>query len=173
MGCSKKDSCICEILRAVKDIQDAAVEECVCPTNCLLEPLGGLGANNNHYYDTRVIVLKTADGSPFHAFYKSITPPAAGAGTTGSTPCVSIYFRVEEVYDNCCALLRVLEPTGSDTQPVNLVCDLVDKCCIALNKTCDVVDFNLTNDCITVDLSCFCAVQCIKDTYVGACIEED
>jgi Spore coat protein Z len=171
MGCSKKDGCICEILRAVKDIQDAAVEECVCPTNCLLEPLGGLGANNNPY-DTRVIVLKTADGSPFHAFYKSITPVPVDAEASASSPCVSIYFRVEEVYDNCCALLRVLEPIRANGSPVNLVCDIVDKCGIALNKTCEVVDFRLTNDCITVDLSCFCAVQCIKDTYVGACVEE-
>ena len=40
MGCGRKDdqhkekNCICEVVRAIKDIQDAAEDICDCPANC-------------------------------------------------------------------------------------------------------------------------------------------
>lgn len=174
MGCGKKDdfksqsqSCVCEVVRAIKDIQDNAIaEECECPSNCFLEPLGAISPGKHKKRkspDTRVFVLKTADGSPFHAFFTNRSDCA----------CVSIFFRVEDVFDNCCAVLRVLEPVseceGQNGRPHYETVDIVDDCCIDLKKVCKVDDFRSTDDCITVDLSCFCAVQCITDIDLNVC----
>ncbi|WP_264736923.1 CotY/CotZ family spore coat protein [Cytobacillus firmus] len=165
MGCGKKDDfkgngCVCEVVRAIKDIQDNAEDVCECPSNCFLEPLGVIspsGRKRNKRADTRVFTLKTADGSPFHAFF-----------TGNECACVSIFFRVEEVFDNCCAVLRVLEPVNRRPGPDKTV-NLADDCCIDLKKVCEVDDFRSTNDCVTVDLNCFCAVQCIADVDLDIC----
>ncbi|MFL6561250.1 MAG: CotY/CotZ family spore coat protein [Bacillus sp. (in: firmicutes)] len=169
MGCGNNDhdfhkgNCVCEVVRAIKDIQDNAVEADECPecSSCFNEPLGTLvSPARRDPVDTRVFVLSTADGSPFHAFF-----------STENNACVSIYFRVEDVFDNCCATLRVLVPgrrEGGTFTPVNLVSG-GDKCCIDLDKVCQVERFRASNDCITVDLRCFCAVQCIADVNLGIC----
>lgn len=150
--------CICEVVRAIKDIQDTVIEEeCECPKNCFLEPLGSLvSPATTPPADTRVFILKTADGSPFHAFFKS-----------HDCACVSIFFRVEDIFDNCCATLRVLRPTKKNTDDVTL--DLVKGTGIDLSAFCNLGGFEATDDCITVDLNCFCAIQCITDTYLGIC----
>jgi hypothetical protein len=169
MGCGRNsdsrgnNSCVCEVVRAIKDIQDTAVldDECVDCPSCFLEPLGSLvSPARRDRADTRVFVLKNADGSPFHAFF---------SGETNA--CVSIFFRVEDVFDNCCATLRVLVPgrrDGGNFVPVNLVAG-GDRCCINLERVCQVERFRASNDCITVDLKCFCAIQCIADVDLGLC----
>ncbi|WP_445486713.1 CotY/CotZ family spore coat protein [Niallia sp. 03133] len=164
MGCGKKDdihgtsSCVCEVVRAIKDIQDNAEDNCECEANCFSEPLGSIvSPARREKADTRVFVLKTADGSPFHAFFRG-----------DDCACVSIFFRVEDVFDNCCAVLRVLAPvkrTSSGQETLNIVED----CCIDLKKVCAVDAFRRTSDCITVDLKCFCAVQCIADVDLDIC----
>jgi len=165
MGCGKnkefhEENCVCQVVRAIKDLQDQAVaEECQPCTSCFNEPLGSLVSPTQETPDTRVFVLKTKDGSPFHAFFN-----------TDVNTCVSIYFRVEEVFDNCCATLRVLVPGkmhGGKFSPVKLVSE--DSCCINLGAHCDVNAFLPSNDCVTVDLSCFCAIQCIADVFLGIC----
>jgi hypothetical protein len=169
MGCGRNsdsrssNGCVCDVVRAIKNIQDNAVldDECVDCPSCFLEPLGSLvSPARKDRADTRVFVLKNADGSPFHAFFNG----AANA-------CVSIFFRVEDVFDNCCATLRVLIPgqkDGRDFVPINLVAG-GDKCCINLEKVCQVNAFRASNDCITVDLNCFCAIQCVCDVDLGLC----
>ncbi|WP_310365674.1 CotY/CotZ family spore coat protein [Neobacillus drentensis] len=169
MGCGNNNhdfrngNCVCDVVRAIKDIQDNAVEEDECPEcfSCSAMPLGSLVSPvRRDPVDTRVFVLSTADGSPFHAFFSN-----------ENNACVSIYFRVEDVFDNCCATLRVLVPgrrEGGTFCPVNLVSG-GDKCCINLDKVCQVERFRASNDCITVDLNCFCAVQCIADVNLGIC----
>ena len=160
MGCGKSHhdmgsgNCVCQVVRAINDLQQAvAAEECQPCTSCFNEPLGSLVSPSN--VDTRVFVLKTADGTPFHAFFFE----------EGVAPCVSIYFRVEDVFDNCCATLRVLMPVTSNGTPVNLA----DKCGINLAEVCRVSNWNATEDCVTVDLSCFCAIQCIADVNLNIC----
>ncbi|MCL6572781.1 MAG: spore coat protein CotZ, partial [Bacillus sp. (in: Bacteria)] len=92
MGCgnnhnndTRSGNCVCEVVRAIKDIQDNAVEEeCSECSSCFTEPLGTLvSPARREPVDTRVFVLSTADGSPFHAFFSN-----------ESNACVSIYFRV-------------------------------------------------------------------------------
>jgi hypothetical protein len=167
MGCGNNNNdfrsgnCVCEVVRAIKDIQDNAVEEeCTECSSCFTEPLGSLvSPARRDPVDTRVFVLKTANGSPFHAFFSD-----------ENNACVSIFFRVEDVFDNCCATLRVLVPgrrEGNTFVPVNLVGG--DKDSINLERVCQVDRFRASNDCITVDLKCFCAVQCIADVNLGIC----
>ncbi|MEH7014534.1 CotY/CotZ family spore coat protein [Neobacillus niacini] len=166
MGCGRNsdshssNGCVCDVVRAINDIQDNAVddESVDCPS-CFLEPLGSLvSPARRDRADTRVFVLKNADGSPFHAFFSG-----------ENNACVSIFFRVEDVFDNCCATLRVLIPGRRDDGrfvPVNLVAG-GDRCCINLERVCQVERFRASNDCITVDLNCFCAIQCIADVDLG------
>lgn len=79
--------------------------------------------------------------------------------------CMCIhFFRVEEIFDNCCATLRVIKPVHNGE-----AVDLTHDCCIDLSKICQVEGFRATNDCVTVDLSCFCAIQCIADVDLNIC----
>lgn len=153
----KSHGCVCEVVRAILEIQNAAVEdECTrCTTNCFLEPLGGIVSPSRNNVDTRVFTLLNKDGSPFFATFKTATPG----------PCVSIYFRVEDVFDGCCATLRVLIPRDAAGNTVNLICDGK----IDFNEVCRVSRFLASDSCVTVDLDCFCAVQCIDDVDLGIC----
>lgn len=153
--------CICDVVRAIKDIQDAATDnDCpVCPTNCFLEPLGGLVSPSRHQADTRVFMLLTKDGTPFKAFFRD--------NDRHDCDCFSVFFRVEDVFDGCCATLRVLEPTDRHGHEVGLLTDCGTK--LNLKKICEVRDWRLSGSCITVDLNCFCGIECVADTFLGVC----
>ncbi|MGG1679416.1 CotY/CotZ family spore coat protein [Neobacillus sp. NRS-1170] len=163
MGHDFDGHCVCEVVRTINDIQNNAVSptECTGCSSCFNEPLGSLvSPTETEPFDTRVFVLSNADGSPFHAFFSG-----------ENEACVSIFFRVEEVFDNCCATLRVLVPGNGDKGrfcPVYLVSSK-GRCCIDLRKVCEVDQFMASNDCVTVDLKCFCGVQCIADVFLDIC----
>ncbi|MEW9501577.1 CotY/CotZ family spore coat protein [Jeotgalibacillus marinus] len=168
MSCDEKkdnkrdyDGCVCEVIRAVKDIQEHAVdEECPPCTSCFLEPLGELSSKSRRKCaDTRVFMLITDDGTPFSAFYRD--------GDRRDHDCISVYFRVEKIFHGCCATLRVLEPKDKEGKEVDLLSASGTK--IKLSQLCKVHDFDSTDSCITVDLKCFCAVQCIKDVFLDVC----
>ena len=152
--------CVCEVVRAILEIQNAAVQdECNrCTTNCFLEPLGGIVSPARSNVDTRVFTLLNKDGSPFFATFN--TP-------NGSCHCVSIYFRVEDVFDGCCATLRVLVPQDDNGHTVDLLNDYGTA--IDFRQVCKVTQFEASDSCITVDLDCFFAVQCIDDVDLGIC----
>ncbi|KUP07544.1 CotZ [Bacillus coahuilensis m2-6] len=161
MSCGPKDkkfdNCVCEVVRAIKDIQDNAVEdECLdCTTNCFLEPLGGLNSPvRRHKADTRVFTLSLPNGELFKGLFRR---------RLDDHPCVggfSPFFRVEEVFDNCCATLRVLVPVGDYDHDGDLE---------VAKDFCKIDGFVRTDNCITVDLDCFCAVQCIADVNLRIC----
>ena len=169
MGCGRaendvagksKGGCVCEVVRAILEIQNAAVQdECsTCTTNCFLEPLGGIVNPARSSADTRVFTLLNKDGSPFFATFS----------TTGDEPhCVSIYFRVEDIFDGCCATLRVLVPEDDNGRTVDLLNN--DGTAISFRDVCRVTQFKASDSCVTVDLDCFCAVQCIDDVDLGIC----
>ncbi|MCZ2257209.1 CotY/CotZ family spore coat protein [Sporosarcina sp. G11-34] len=171
MGCGKGDNvghdrhsthCVCDVLRAIKDIQDnGADEECrECTTSCFMEPLGGISnPGKRKPIDTRVFMLLTKNGDPFKAFYRD--------GDCPDTNCYSVFFRVEEVFGNCCATLRVLEPLKKDKTEANLLDSTGTT--LKLNNICAVCKFKATDSCITVDLSCFCGVQCVDDVFLNIC----
>lgn len=170
MGCGRGNTdagghsskgCVCEVVRAILEIQNAAVQDDCnrCTTNCFLEPLGGIVNPARSNADTRVFTLLNKDGSPFFATFSTTN----GA----SSPCVSIYFRVEDIFDGCCATLRVLIPLNDNEDPVCLLNN--DGTKIDFREVCHVTDFAASDSCITVDLDCFCAVQCIDDVDLGIC----
>lgn len=154
-GCNL--TCVCQVVRAIKDIQDEAVdEECTpCTTNCFIEPLGDLALPSRNRADTRVITLTHKNGELFKGFYRS---PGG--------KCVSVFFRVEDVFDNCCATLRVLIPLKADGKTV---VDLFEGGKFNYSNFCDVRHWAGSNSCITVDLHCFCAIQCISDVNLMLC----
>ncbi|HEY4552206.1 MAG TPA: CotY/CotZ family spore coat protein [Bacillaceae bacterium] len=154
-GCSL--NCICQVVRAIKDIQDEAVEDdCIrCTTNCFIEPLGELTSPVRERADTRVFTLTGKDGELFKAFFR---------GVDGK--CISVFFRVEDIFDNCCATLRVLIPLTKDKHVVDLI---NEKGKLDLNELCRVRRWARSNSCITVDLHCFCAIQCIADVDLEIC----
>lgn len=156
------ENCVCDVVRAIKDIQDAVVDnDCPeCPTNCFLEPLGGLVSPSRNQADTRVFMLLTKDGTPFKTFFRD------NDGRFDSD-CFSVFFRVEDVFDGCCATLRVLEPLDSDRKEVDLLTCEGTK--LDLRKICEVRNFRLSSSCITVDLNCFCGIECIADVFLDVC----
>lgn len=165
MGCSQNsggqgnNGCVCDVVRAILDIQNQAVQDdcATCTTNCFLEPLGGIVSPARAAADTRVFTLLSKTGQPFVASFSS---------ERFDEVCASIYFRVEDIFDNCCATLRVLVPLEGD-DPVDILTDDGDK--VDLRAVCDVKNFAASDSCITVDLDCFCAVQCIADVNLGIC----
>jgi len=179
MGCGRNDSmvestmesngvggtiidgrCVCDVVRAIKDIQDQFEDECgPCPTSCFNTPLGNLTSPANTPADTRVFMLLTKDGTPFKAFFRD--------RDRCDNDCWSVFFRVEDIFGRCCATLRVLEPRDRHGNEVNLLDETKTK--IDLSKICKVVDWDATGSCITVDLDCFCAVECIADVFLGIC----
>lgn len=153
--------CICDVVRAIKDIQDAVVDnDCpVCPTNCFLEPLGGLVSPSRNNADTRVFMLLTKEGTPFKAFFRD--------NDYHDCDCFSVFFRVEDVFDGCCATLRVLEPLDRHNHEVNLLDECGTK--LKLSQICKVRNFRPSDSCITVDLNCFCGIECVADVFLGVC----
>ena len=169
MGCGRESSsgkgvdrngCVCEVVRSILDIQNQAVkDDCSsCTTNCFLEPLGGISNPARSSADTRVFTLLNKDGKPFLASFSDKC-------TEGI--CTSIYFRVEDVFDNCCATLRVLIPKDREGNVIDLL--TVDGTRFNFRATCEVERFEASESCITVDLDCFCAVQCIADVDLNIC----
>jgi len=172
MGCGRPESnsssrpiasssgCVCEVVRAILEIQNAAVQdECSsCTTNCFLEPLGGIVSPARNSVDTRVFTLLNKDGSPFFATFSTSNDDSA---------CVSIYFRVEDIFDGCCATLRVLVPKNDNDCTVDLLNN--EGTAISFREVCSVTQFEASDSCVTVDLDCFCAVQCIDDVDLGIC----
>lgn len=170
MGCGRGNNdvgghhqsrgCVCEVVRSILEIQNAAVQDDCnrCSTNCFLEPLGGIVSPSRNNANTRVFTLLNKDGSPFFAQFKRVNGMQSSCG-------FSIYFRVEDVFDGCCATLRVLIPKD-EGGIVSLLCDGR----INFGEVCNVTTFEASDSCVTVDLDCFCAVQCIDDVELeGIC----
>ncbi|MDA1541968.1 CotY/CotZ family spore coat protein, partial [Bacillus cereus group sp. TH244-1LC] len=77
------------------------------------------------------------------------------------TSCRSPIFRVESVDDDSCAVLRVLSVVLGDSSPVPPTDDPI--CTFLAVPNARLVS---TSTCITVDLSCFCAIQCLRDVSI-------
>ena len=183
MGCGRNDdvgesrrndNCICEVVRAIKRVQDIRDDlDCDdCRTDCFLTPLGSLVSPARQRANTRVFMLLDEKGNPFKAMFKrrrrfddrNDSGPSAelGGGRKENATCFSIFFRVQNVFDNCCATLQVLEPRDFRGRRV----DLFKGGKLDLDAVCDVENFEATGTCVTVDLKCFCAIQCVKDVFI-------
>lgn len=182
----RKAGCVCEVVRFIKRLQDAAGgrNDCrECETDCFLTPLGSLVNPTRNNFNTRVFSLLTEDGDFFKALFRNERRRQGGdgGGSRGfgdadnaeaqgrprGRSCVSVFFRVQNVFDSCCATLQVLEPRNR-RGPV----DITTNGKIDFDKLCDVTDFRPTDACVTVDLSCFCGIQCFDDIFIRLCDED-
>lgn len=179
MGCGRNeevgdvrrnDNCICEVVRAIKRVQDIRDDlDCDdCRTDCFLTPLGSLVSPTRNRANTRVFMLLDEKGNPFKAMFKKRRrfdmndSPASEQGRKDNVTCFSIFFRVQNIFDNCCATIQVLEPRDFRGKKV----DLFKGGKLDLDAVCEVENFEATGTCVTVDLTCFCAIQCVKDVFI-------
>lgn len=172
-GARRHDHCICEVVRAIKRVQDIREDrDCDdCAIDCFLTPLGGLVSPSRQRANTRVFMLLDEKGNPFKAMFtqgrrRRRRPNAAAeaeqARECAHNSCFSVFFRVQNIFDNCCATLQVLEPLNEHGRRV----DLFKHGKLDLDAVCEAVRFEATGVCITVDLKCFCGIQCVTDTFI-------
>lgn len=141
------ESCVCNVVKFIYELQECASTAYSSQYNApFLGP---------HY------TTKVANTRPFILFTKSGTPFEAYVPSTNKN-YLSPIFRVESVDEDCCAVLRALivivgkEP---DTSP-NPVCTYL---------TIPHAELRATASCITVDLTCFCGIQCLRDASIANC----
>ncbi|AIK39971.1 MULTISPECIES: CotY/CotZ family spore coat protein [Bacillus] len=141
------ESCVCNIVKFIYELQECASTAYLSQYNApFLRPQYTAKAAN-----TRPFILFTKSGDPFEAYVPS-----------ANKNCHSPIFRVESVDENCCAVLRALiviigkEP---DKSP-NSVCTYL---------TIPHAKLRATSSCVTVDLHCFCGIQCLRDAFVTNC----
>ncbi|MBM7364117.1 CotY/CotZ family spore coat protein [Priestia taiwanensis] len=146
-GSCGSGSCVCDVVCFINDLQDCANSSC-CSNGC---DLPFLGANPSlPIANTRPFTLLNKNGCPFEAFFSN-----TGA-TTGLAR--SFIFRVESI-DGCCAVLRVLAVALNGT--VQNPSEPGTALGVFLNNPASTLVG--TNTCITVDLCCFCGIQCLRD----------
>ena len=140
MSCKDKDNrnCVCEAVEEILEQQEAVEDK--CGTSCysnLLSPSPGR--------DTIPFMLLDKKGQPFKAFGNV----GARQMVNGEQECFkTFFFRVENV-KGCCATLKLLK-IAENADPAD-PCDL------------EAEDFLVKTDfCIEVDLTCFCAIQCLS-----------
>ncbi|GAB2532819.1 CotY/CotZ family spore coat protein [Gracilibacillus alcaliphilus] len=140
------NDCVCDVVRAIADAQDNVVEQ-HCDVSCsqsiknLVSPIRSTGL------DTVPFILYNKKGQPFKGFGAEIE------GSSYRFECFSSFiFRVNEVNDDCCATLELLVFDNQDNA-CHSPCEQID------NE--QVKDLERTGICITVDLTCFCAITCL------------
>ncbi|MBJ8069643.1 spore coat protein [Bacillus mycoides] len=139
-------NCVSNVVRFIHELQECATT--TCGSGCEVPFLGA--HNSASVANTRPFILYTKAGTLFEAF----------APSGSLTSCTSPIFRVESIDDDGCAVLRVLTVTigGDPISPGdNPICTFLNVPTATLKGT---------NSCITVDLSCFCAIQCLRDVTI-------
>ncbi|MFB5661425.1 CotY/CotZ family spore coat protein [Alteribacillus sp. HJP-4] len=155
MGCGKRDDdiqdfsshCVCKAVEEIKEAQDRVDNNNRnCKNSCFEDLLSPEGTSP---LDTIPFTLQGKDGNYFFA-----------TGGIGKDHCFqTVFFRVEEIHeDKCCATLSLLKPDHHLD---------FDKCCVDPKSLCDVDELERTRHCIEVDLTCFCAIQCLNPNLVS------
>jgi Spore coat protein Z len=148
----RKNNCVSDVVKFINDLQDCATN--TCPTGC---DVPFLGANPNvPLANTRPFLLFLPNGELFTVPAFLNNRDTQTMSEENRRNCVeTAVFRVESVDDNC-AVLRALVPMDRHHHKDRDFCDLVN------------ADFFIaSNSCVTVDLDCFCAIQCLRDVHVN------
>ncbi|WP_102347932.1 CotY/CotZ family spore coat protein [Bacillus sp. Marseille-P3661] len=166
MSCGKgkhsTGNCVCDVVRAIADAQNDVMDNC-CDVSCdrsidkLLSP-----ASND--LDTVPFILYCDGCKPFKAFGVDFQNNRRNGNNNNiKFECVeSFLFRVKSVDEDCCALLELLAFADGDNNGKGgggKDKDEMDPCDQINNQELD--DLVATGICITVDLSCFCAITCL------------
>ncbi|WP_374724141.1 CotY/CotZ family spore coat protein [Calidifontibacillus erzurumensis] len=171
-------NCVCDVVRAIADAQNE-VEENVCDVSCersiesLLDPAAANDLN------TVPFILYGKDLNPFKGFGIDFKRTKHNLHDPEFECIESYIFRVKTVDDDCCAVLELLAFAddggrgdsgrgdsgrgdsgrsesgrgGHRHRDDDSPCDQIDQ-----QKLENLV---ATGICITVDLSCFCAITCL------------
>lgn len=164
MSCNDKhhhdhdSNCVCDVIKFIDELQDCATGSSGCPTGCDMPFLGANPAMP--VANTRPFVLKPKGAEPnFNNpggnFIANFFVPT---GATTFACGTSEVFRVESV-DDCCAVLRVLALRNQ----AGTVIDTTTTFCEVFTPGNTLI---ATNSCVTVDLNCFCAIQCLPDVNI-------
>ena len=197
-GASEEKGCVCEVVKTILELQNRAVRhhhDCdSCGTSCFVEPLGGI-KHQVRNADTRVFMLLNKDGTPFNVIAQvdnddngrrgdhdhNDKDDKGGRDRRNNNNCVMTpFFRVEDVFGDCCATLRALAPIGDGEgrggrggggrDDNGDVLNVFDKNgFLDPDVFCAIEDFEKTETCVTVDLERFAAVQCIADVDLNIC----
>ncbi|KFM99777.1 spore coat protein [Bacillus clarus] len=151
MGCNENkhhisSHCVADVVKFINELQDCSTT--TCGSGCEIPFLGA--HNTASVANTRPFILYTKTGTPFEVF----------APSGNLHQCSTKVLRVESVDDDSCAVLRALTVTigGEPVPPGD------DPVCAFLNVPN--ATLKATTTCITVDLSCFCAIQCLRDVTI-------
>ncbi|MDM5192577.1 exosporium assembly protein ExsY [Bacillus hominis] len=137
--------CVADVVKFINELQDCSTT--TCGSGCEIPFLGA--HNTASIANTRPFILYTKTGKPFEAF----------APSESTKHCTSPFFRVESV-DESCAVLRVLAVTIKG-DPLKMGDDPI---CTFINDP--QATLKSTSTCLTVDLDCFCAIQCLRDVSI-------
>lgn len=155
MSCNKKhfdkDGCVEDVLRRVAAAQDEVDGDDDCDVSChrsIQELLAGAVSPAN--FDTIPLILYCGCDPFLGTGIRTIT---RGSSTTQALQCIeSFFFRVTSVDDGCAKIELLSTRRTGNQQGFDQPCDQITG-----NNT----EFFRTGICITVDLSCFCAVVCL------------
>ncbi|SES26048.1 spore coat protein Z [Gracilibacillus ureilyticus] len=153
LGPITSKDCVCDVVRAIADAQDDVIDQ-LCDVSCAQSIRSLVSPVTSNGLDTVPFILYGKGLKPFKA-------SGAVVDNNNNQPrfeCIeSFIFRVNEVSDDCCAVLELLAFDG-DENACDEPCDQLD------NERLD--DLQRTGICITVDLSCFCAITCLPAVSV-------
>ncbi|MEC1769904.1 CotY/CotZ family spore coat protein [Schinkia azotoformans] len=147
-------NCICSIVRRILKAQEE-VDECQCEVSCERSIRQMLAPNDCPPANTVPFTL-TCGCDLF--FGKTVIYDKHGLFCLISSP----FFKVKKVDHNCCAVLELLWPTCNG-EPHNGPLKCPDHNSFLC---CNFSGFIGTGACITVDLSCFCGISCLKPHMV-------
>ncbi|MCA0971969.1 spore coat protein [Halobacillus litoralis] len=154
-SCHSKDShCVRNILKEIIRAQNEVADHC-CDTSCeqsirdLISPSTGNGNT------TVPFVLYCKDCKPF--FASGLKKKASSHGYH----CIETpVFKAKKFVDDNCVKLELLKPVHHHGGHSWHKCDKKSVCSVLD----DVVSFQSTGICTTVDVSCFCGITCLDAT---------
>ncbi|WP_458414285.1 CotY/CotZ family spore coat protein [Schinkia sp. CFF1] len=154
-------NCVCDVVRAIAEAQNEVIEN-VCDVSCersiesLLDPAAANDLN------TVPFILYGQDLMPFKGFGIDFLRNKNNQNNVQFECIESFIFRVKTVDEDCCAVIELLafgqnQGGGGGNNNKN---NQDENPCNQINgqKLEDLVG---TGICITVDLSCFCAITCL------------
>ncbi len=190
MSCNDRhhhdSDCIADIVKFINELQDAVHENSSCPTGCEIPFLGANCAaplaNTRPfllYCDCKNIFLPAA------CFNFTFDPP--GPDDRKTLVLFSPFLKVKSVEGNCAvaeallpdfssldptaktnlgvALEQALKNGGFEAAARVLACAFTSGVTGEDNRP-DFFGLNTSGICFTLDLKCFCAIQCLRDVHV-------
>ncbi|MFC5772958.1 CotY/CotZ family spore coat protein [Ectobacillus antri] len=193
MSCNDKHhydtNCVCDVVNFINELQDVAQD--TCPTGCDNPILGANCGGTSPLANTRPFVLYNKKGelfipaSCFRIAGISLPLPSPFLRVESVDECCAVLRVLVPTLDGLddeirAALTEQLGLGGGVDVNINfnfdafdliarlLICLYSDGISIPTSGGPMSTFFSLapTNFCITVDLNCFCAIQCLRDTFV-------